>query len=391
MVIEMKKKLLFLLFTIFFLMGNVKAADLTCYYKRQNTVLPADIIVEVNGDGTVSAKWAGDNTYANLNSKNIVYRNFLKNNDSTLSCTSKLYASIPGLPANTYDIYSQYDSSVFMYEKCDNNAFCFESVLDKSKSSSDVTINNGESSMTCEYDSAGFLPGSTYARILYSVVNGKPVFSQKGGETNYTLTATDDFAVASSCSAQGSLYISCNLGTSTCKVHSSKKRPYNQEIKLVSEEDETIKDGTQIDEDNENRDNYHDKTFNPKTLCEEAENCNISLAYFCTTPTVARTLKFLGLLFYIAKILVPGIIIVMGFVNLFNIMTSGKLEDAKKYGKAIVIRIFVGIGIFLLPGIINTIYDGAKAIIGGGGTGGFDNCVSCLLEPNSDECYIEEN
>lgn len=131
--------------------------------------------------------------------------------------------------------------------------------------------------------------------------------------------------------------------------------------------------------------------FNPKKLCEEAENCNISLANFCTTPTVARTLKFLGLLFYIAKILVPGIIIVMGFVNLFNIMTSGKLEDAKKYGKSIVIRIFVGIGIFLLPGIINTIYDGAKTIIGGGGTGGFDNCVSCLLEPNSDECYIEEN
>lgn len=151
---------------------------------------------------------------------------------------------------------------------------------------------------------------------------------------------------------------------------------------------------------NDNSTGHEDKTppsspsnkpFNPKQLCEESENCNISLANFCTTPTVARTFKFLGLLFYIAKILVPGIIIVMGFVNLFKIMTSGKLDDAKKYAKSIIIRIFVGIAIFLLPGIINTIYDAAKGIIGSGGTGGFDNCASCLLNPNSDKCYIEEN
>ena len=151
---------------------------------------------------------------------------------------------------------------------------------------------------------------------------------------------------------------------------------------------------------NDNSTGHEDKTpsssasnkpFNPKQLCEESENCDISLANFCTTPTVARTFKFLGLLFYIAKILVPGIIIVMGFVNLFKIMTSGKLDDAKKYAKSIIIRIFVGIAIFLLPGIINTIYDAAKGIIGSGGTGGFDNCASCLLNPNSDKCYIEEN
>lgn len=131
--------------------------------------------------------------------------------------------------------------------------------------------------------------------------------------------------------------------------------------------------------------------FNPKQLCEEAENCDISLANFCTSPAVARTFKFLGLLFYIAKILVPGIIIIMGFVNLFKIMTSGKTDDAKKYAKSIIIRIFVGIAIFLLPGIINTIYNSAKSIIGSGDTGGFDNCATCLLDPNSDKCYIEEN
>ena len=159
---------------------------------------------------------------------------------------------------------------------------------------------------------------------------------------------------------------------------------------ILTTSEDKAKEGTKYTQGKEGAD-LEDKAFNPKQLCEESENCNISLANFCTAPTVARTFKFLGLLFYIAKILVPGIIIVMGFVNLFKIMTSGKLDDAKKYAKSIIIRIFVGIAIFLLPGIINTIYDATKGIIGSGGTGGFDNCASCLLNPNSDKCYIEEN
>ena len=72
-------------------------------------------------------------------------------------------------------------------------------------------------------------------------------------------------------------------------------------------------------------------------------------------------------------------------------MTLDKIDEAKKYARSIVVRIFVGIAIFLIPGIINAIYDGAKAIIGNGGTGGFDNCINCLLDPTSDKCYIEES
>ena len=387
----MKKKMFFILFLFCCLLGNVKAAEISCYYTKTSDVLSSDIVVTVNSDGTVSAKWTDDKIFNTLDSTNIVYKNFLKDNSKKLGCTSALYASIPGLPANTFEIYSQYDENVFMGEKCNEDSNCFLAELDETKSSADVTIDSSEPAMTCEYDSNGFLPGSTNARILYSVVDGKAVFSQKGGETNYTLSPTDDFEIASSCKKQGSLYIKCHYGKSTCTVSSKKKWSYNNEIKLVSEEDETIKDGTEIDEDNKNHKPDEDKVFNPKQLCEESENCDISLANFCTTPTVARTFKFLGLLFYIAKILVPGIIIVMGFVNLFKIMTSGKLDDAKKYAKSIIIRIFVGIAIFLLPGIINTIYDAAKGIIGSGGTGGFDNCANCLLNPNSDKCYIEEN
>ncbi len=390
----MKKKILFLFILMFFsVIATVNAEELTCYYTRQHKTLQSDIIVTVSDDGTVSAKWALDkaSTYLTLLSKNIVYKNFLKNNGTTLSCTSNLYVRIDGTAA--FEIYSQYDESVFYNKACDNNGSCYLATLDSSKSSGDITINQETPSMTCEYNSMGLLPGSSAARILYSVIDGKPVFSQKGGETVYTLTAIDDFEVASSCDAQGSLYISCTYGIKyTCDVSSSKKGKYKGEIKLVSKEDETIKDGTEIDEDNYYRDHYKDdKKFNPKKLCEENDNCNISLANFCTDSNVSRTFKFLGLLFYVAKILIPAIVIIMGFVNLFKIMTLDKIDEAKKYARSIVVRIFVGIAIFLIPGIINAIYDGAKAIIGNGGTGGFDNCINCLLDPTSDKCYIEES
>lgn len=159
---------------------------------------------------------------------------------------------------------------------------------------------------------------------------------------------------------------------------------------ILTTSEDKAKEGTNYTQGKEGVD-LEDKDFNPSQICEDAENCDISLDNFCTTGSVARTFKFLGLLFYIAKILVPGIIIVMGFVNLFKIMTSGKMDDAKKYAKSIIIRIFVGIAIFLIPDIIHTIYNSASNILGNGGSGGFDNCEACLMRPTSKECVIEEN
>ena len=206
---------------------------------------------------------------------------------------------------------------------------------------------------------------------------GLPVTSNKGNAYTFTIdTETFDNFFDDSCIGSN-FYVVEEAGISSGSY-------------ILTTNEDKAKEGTNYAQGEEGKD-FGEKKFNPKQLCEKSENCDISLANFCTSGMVARTFKFLGLLFYILKGLVPGIIIVMGFVNLFKIMTSGKLDDAKKYAKSIIIRIFVGIAIFLLPGIINTIYDAAKGIIGSGGTGGFDNCASCLLNPNSDKCYIEEN
>lgn len=118
---------------------------------------------------------------------------------------------------------------------------------------------------------------------------------------------------------------------------------------------------------------------------------DISLLGFCTESKVARLLKGVGILIVIAKILVPAIIILMGFVNLFKIITAGKEDEARKYAKSIVTKIIIGVIIFLLPGLINFVFDIANNIIASSSEyqSEFTNCEKCILDIG--ECNTNGN
>ncbi len=138
--------------------------------------------------------------------------------------------------------------------------------------------------------------------------------------------------------------------------------------------------------------------WNPETLCgEHNENCNIDITAFCINPYVSRTLKFLGILLTISKILIPAIIIILGFVDLVKIIVSGKVDEAKKQAVKIGQRIAIGIGIFLIPTILITIYNVAYNIandsteVSDGNLivpENFKNCVGCILDATNDEACI---
>ena len=132
--------------------------------------------------------------------------------------------------------------------------------------------------------------------------------------------------------------------------------------------------------------------YSPGEICgENGENCNASLSSFCTKPKVARILKGVGILIVIAKILVPAIIILMGFVNLFKIITAGKEDEARKYAKSIITKVIIGVIIFLLPGLINFVFDIANNIIASSSEyqSEFTNCEKCILDIG--ECNINGN
>lgn len=126
----------------------------------------------------------------------------------------------------------------------------------------------------------------------------------------------------------------------------------------------------------------NDDAFNPNRVCGEGENCNISVRALCNDHNVARTLRGIGVLIIIIKVLVPAVIIIIGFKNLFQIIVSGKEDDAKKYVKSIVYRMGIGVVIFLLPSIITFIYNIASDVIDSSGGDGdaFNNCWNCVMD-----------
>lgn len=141
--------------------------------------------------------------------------------------------------------------------------------------------------------------------------------------------------------------------------------------------------------------------WDPESLCgENNENCNVDITAFCTNPYSARTLKFIGLIITIAKILVPAIIIILGFIDLTKIIISGKVEEARKQATNIGKRIGIGIIIFVLPTILITIYNVAYSIVNDTEeiTDGklnipenFKNCVGCILDATNNEACIADN
>ncbi len=138
-------------------------------------------------------------------------------------------------------------------------------------------------------------------------------------------------------------------------------------------------------------------SWDPDKLCAD-DNCNIDITAFCINPYVSRTLKFLGILLAIAKIIVPAIIIILGFVDLAKIVISGKVDEAKKQATNIVKRVVIGMVIFLIPTILITIYNVAYNIANDkdeltDGTlnvpENFKNCVGCILDAtNSESCVV---
>ncbi len=178
-------------------------------------------------------------------------------------------------------------------------------------------------------------------------------------------------------------YVNCDNDSDTCFISLTKLPGFSVASGMDSTSDEIERD-----EKYENAQNGNDD-FKPDPLCgENGENCDISIQGICGDPKVARTLQFLGFLLFIAKILVPAIIIIMGIVNLVKIITSGKTDDAPKYVKNIIARIVIGVVIFILPGLINFIFDIANDVIhSDSDVDGFENCVTCILNPQ--ECEID--
>ncbi len=109
-------------------------------------------------------------------------------------------------------------------------------------------------------------------------------------------------------------------------------------------------------------------------LDEKKSEVHIS---FCDNKGVKGTLKLIGNLLLIAKIIIPIILIIFGIIEFTKALTSADNDAISKATKSFILKIISAIIIFILPTLINFIF---SSIVKEGSD--YNQCRRCIFNRN---------
>ena len=104
----------------------------------------------------------------------------------------------------------------------------------------------------------------------------------------------------------------------------------------------------------------------------------------CTKPSYRKTLKVVGVVINVVRILIPILIIFFGIKDLYLAIVGDKDERLMKAVKNIVFRVVAGVIIFLLPSIIQFLINLVSTWNDEGYKGHFSCCTDCALNFDCD-------
>ena len=108
---------------------------------------------------------------------------------------------------------------------------------------------------------------------------------------------------------------------------------------------------------------------------------NKILILFCETSASEKLFSFIGQIFNIIIIIIPVLIIIIGFIDLIKILISQKFDQIKQNRNMIIKRLLIGIIIFFVTIIVNYIIGLLKIDVP-------NQCMNCFLNPN--DCKVEQ-
>lgn len=113
---------------------------------------------------------------------------------------------------------------------------------------------------------------------------------------------------------------------------------------------------------------------------------NINYNNLCAEEGIKNTMRILGNVLLIIKIVVPLLIIIFGMIDFIKAITSDDEKAINKATESLIRRIISGLVIFFIPTIVWTIFtsldliDGSKEIE----KTEFGACTKCLLKLDCD-------
>ena len=97
---------------------------------------------------------------------------------------------------------------------------------------------------------------------------------------------------------------------------------------------------------------------------------------FCSD--IIKTLRLVSISVMIVRICVPIFIIVMGTMDIYNTVSSGKNDDLKKNLTTLGKRMIIGLIVFFIPTIVRLGVNGL-----GGNDSNYQVCVNCIDNPKN--------
>jgi len=121
------------------------------------------------------------------------------------------------------------------------------------------------------------------------------------------------------------------------------------------------------------------KSINCEELTDRIEGITVDLGDICNNPNARQTMRFIGYLLLIAKILVPVLLIVFGIIDFSKALMSSNTDALQKSGQSLIFRIIAGIVIFLIPTIVNFFF---KVIVRTD-VFRYEECRVCIFDPRN--------
>ena len=117
----------------------------------------------------------------------------------------------------------------------------------------------------------------------------------------------------------------------------------------------------------------------------KAADLEIEPITFCEENNVLLTFQIIGYVLFIAKIIIPLLLIILGTIDCAKAAISSNDKANQEALSSLIRRIIAAVIIFLIPTIVSfvlSLIDGVSEFENNSWT----NCTNCLLHPFDDSC-----
>lgn len=337
----------------------------------------------------------------NVNSQEVVYNNFdygkfLSDYSNTNTCPTNIYI----YPDSNYKVDNECPAgwTCFTYStKSTSGSNQGSSSTDRPSGSGEEDQNPDDDAGKCHVETA--IDCKTYRKKL----NSSYVYIELGFETLANGSAGRYFIITDQSSLYGGSIGRDSTGMSTVfnnntytvwnpekiyfnnngtysyadiEINMTDSGYYNVYFIVATDDEEAIGDY------NQGSINEYDPDATPGSPV--LEDLEVKPLNFCEQNEVRKTFQIVGYILYIAKILVPLLLIILGTIDFAKATISSDDKAPKEAVVTLIKRILIAIIIFLIPTILSFLLS-----LVNGATEAFTNleyedCTDCLLDPFGD-------